>query len=235
MTGPRRPPSRLVSLLGVLAVALLLIGLLQVANLMRHPMPDDMPPVPELDADAADPRTEIDCPDPPQEAADDETRAATPPLMTSNELLDCPRSWDGQTIRYRGEAVGAVLQRADGAWVQLNDDIYAQTRGPLPTHRDYAGGNAGLGAFIPLELAERIGRVGGPRFRGDVLEIEGQFRRVDGERREAAVIVAHTGIVAGEGRPIEDPVLPERRVIALVLVLLAAATVTGERLVAARR
>jgi hypothetical protein len=222
--GPLRPPGRALTLLGVLVVALALAGVVQAVNLLRHPMPDDLPLVPELDDPAADPRTEVECEEP-----------AVGALVTSNELFDCPAEHHGRRVRYRGEAVGAVLDRADGAWVQLNDDIYAEARGPLPAHRDYAGGNAGVGAFLPAGLAAEIGLLGGPQHRGDVLEVEGEFRRIDHERREVAVIVVSEGTVVQRGRPIADPVLPERRGIAIALALLALAVAVAERLVARRR
>ena len=130
----------------------------------------------------------------------------------------------------------AQSRRADGAWVQLNDDVYADdARGPLPAHRDYAGGNAGVGVFIPTGLAEDVETVGGPQFRGDVLEVTGEFRRIDHERREVAVIIAADGEVVQRGRPIRNPVLPERRGIALALAVLAGAVAAMERIVALRR
>ena len=221
---PAGPPRRLVALLGVLVGALLLVAVVQATNLLRHPMPEDRPLVPELDDPAADPRTEIVC-----------TAVEPGALVTSNELLDCPAEHHEQRVRYRGEVVGGVLHRDGGAWVQLNDDIYAGISGPLPVHRDYAGGNAGVGAFIPAAVADDIMTVGGPTHRGDVVEVEGEFRRIDHERREVAVIVATSGQVTDRGRPIEDPALPERRGIAITLGLLAVAVALAERVVARRR
>jgi hypothetical protein len=221
---PRRPPSRIATLIGLSVTALLLVGVIQGVNLLRHPMPDDLPAVPELDDPAADPRFAVVCEEP-------EPRA----LVTSNDLFDCPRTYHERTVSYRGEVVGGVLHRSDGAWVQLNDDIYAEARGPLPAHRDYMGGNAGLGVFIPTDLAGEIDVVGGPQFRGDVLEVVGEFRRIDHERREVAVIIAAEGDVAEGGHPIEDPVLPERRGVAAALAVVALAVAVGERLGARRQ
>lgn len=223
-TGPAHPPSRLLTVAGVAAVALAFVGVVQAVDLLRHPMPDDLPAASERDDAAADPRVEVVCEDP-------EPRA----IVTSSDLLACPREHHEVVVRFRGEVVGGVLPRRDGAWVQLNDDVYAETRGPLPAHRDYRGGNAGLGVFIPLGLAEQIEAVGGPQLRGDVLEVVGEFRRIDHERQEAAVIIADEGSVAVRGRPVRDPLLPQRRGIALGLSVLALSVAVAERLVARRR
>jgi hypothetical protein len=128
-----------------------------------------------------------------------------------------------------------VLRRGEVAWVHLNDDVYAGDVGPLPAHRDYQGGNGGIGVRIPADLAEEIDWVGSGRARGDVLEVVGTFHRVHAESREPAVIVATGGRVVRRGEPFTDPILPDRAVAAGVLSALALLLVGAERVVARRR
>lgn len=221
------------------AVALALIaGIVLLAETLRHPPPSGDPLVPELEAPGADPRTPVECEgQDPREGREREQPIAdpVPREVTSNELYDCPQNWDGRLVRYRGEAVGAVLQRSDGAWVHLNDDVYGDPLGPLPTHRDYRGGNAGIGVLVPLELARSISFVGGPQAQGDVLEVVGTFHRVDATSGEVAVIRADRGLIAANGQRFVDPTLPDRRAVAVTLGVLALATVIAERVVARRR
>jgi hypothetical protein len=208
----------------VLVVALLVLAIEGVDRL-RHPPTGGEPPLAEVDAD---PRLPIDCP-PAAEARSDLEAVA------SNELYDCPTIWDGRRVSYTGEAVGAVLRRGEVAWVHLNDDVYAGDVGPLPAHRDYQGGNGGIGVRIPADLAEEIDWVGSGRARGDVLEVVGTFHRVHAESREPAVIVATGGRVVRRGEPFTDPILPDRAVAAGVLSALALLLVGAERVVARRR
>ncbi len=227
--------------LGAALAALLgLGGIVALTEALRHPVPGGAPRVPELSARDGDPRAETACDESlPREglprAAPGDDPAAAPVTVTSNELYDCPQAFDGMRVRYRGEVVGAVLRRDGGAWVQLNDDVYGGTLGPLPAHRDYRGGNAGVGVFVPATVADEITSVGGPQARGDVVEVVGAFNRVDAASAESSVIRAERGAVVVAGQPFIDPLLPERRPVAAVVLLLAAAMTVAERLARRRR
>lgn len=213
---------------GVLVIGLFL-GIVTITNLLRHP---GLGPPSGIE-EGGDPRTAFMCPDARPREGDPGSPtagAARPPagLVSSNELYDCPASYDGRLVRYRGEVVGAVLRRDDGAWLQLNDDVYAGEIGPLPAHRDFRGGNAGVGVFVPHDVADAITFVGGPDARGDILEVVGTFRRVDDDS-EVTVIRTRSGQVWREGGLLEDPPLRDRRVVALVTAGLALAAVALQR------
>lgn len=180
---------------------------------------------------ASDPRTIVECGEPlPREGQprEPETPTSVPRAVTSSDLYDCPQQHDGARVRYRGEVVGAVLRRDGGAWVHLNDDVYSGAAGPLPSHRDYRGGNAGIGVFISAEMASSISAVGGPTMRGDVLDVVGVFHRVDQSSKEVAVIRA-ISTTRSAGEPLERPPLPARRMVAIVLGVLMVAVVVAER------
>ena len=209
-----------------------LFALAAMTELLRHPLPtgETLGP-PQLNATTGDPRDEIICPEPlPREG---QPRLDVPvedlQLVTSTELYDCPQTYDGTVVRFRGEAIGGVLWRGDQAWVHLNDDVYSEVLGPLPTHRGYRGGNAGVGALVPRELAEQISSVGGPKNRGDVLHVTGVFHRVDPATDEVAILRVHGGEVVTGGGVYDDPILVDRLVVALVLGPLAVGLVVGKR------
>lgn len=247
MIGDRRPVSR-PRVFAAAAVLLALLALLIAGiELLRHPLPEGSDPRIGLSDEGGDPRIEVECGEElPREGQSRETATAesterlqqrgdvTPVEVTSNQLYDCPQTYDGQVVRYRGEVIGAVLHRDDGAWVHLNDDIYADVLGPLPAHRDYRGGNAGVGVFVSHEVADAIEWVGGPDTRGDVLQIRGVFRRVDPASAEVAVIRAETAQIADRGGRFDQDPLRDRRFAALAAAAVAVAVTVVER-VARRR
>lgn len=232
-TAPNRPVSRFHVLLGALALLAALAAVVGSSELLRHPHGDPSPRIPPEESDVRD---EIVCPDhpPPEEQFEGEEVTAAAVPVTSDDLYDCPSLYDGLLVHYQGEVVGALLARGDGVWTQLNDDLYAGAAGPLPTHRDYRGANAGVGVFLPADLAEHVQTVGGPRARGDVLAVVGTFHRIDPQSRDAAVIRAESGRVAQRGQSTDHEPLRNRRIVGVLLALAAAGVTTG-RHVAIRR
>ncbi|HUH08591.1 MAG TPA: hypothetical protein VML96_12405 [Egibacteraceae bacterium] len=242
MSAPTRlsPVPRWRVLGAIVVLVLAFAAMIWMVEQLRHPLPTDGPAVPELDVPASDPREEVVCEDPPpreglqrqEPSAAELTEIA---VIQSNQLYDCPQTHSERVVRYRGEVVGAVLRREHGVWVQLNDDVYARTLGPLPAHRDFRGGNAGVGVLLPHSVADEIRFVGGPRARGDVLEVVGVFHRVDPQTHEVSVIRAGQGELVVEGERFDDPILIDRLVAALILLALALGITAAERVRARRR
>ncbi|HVM18326.1 MAG TPA: hypothetical protein VM307_00030, partial [Egibacteraceae bacterium] len=119
---PRRPASRRKVLLWAAFAGLVIAGIVAGAEALRYPHPTDTAvtaPDPQETEVATDIRDPVECPEPlPREGQ--EREGGTPggiSRRTSNELYDCPEFYDEQRIRYRGEVVGAVLRRDEGAWV----------------------------------------------------------------------------------------------------------------------
>lgn len=236
--GHREPVRRRRVLAGTALALVFLAGLVALAEGLRHPGPPGELPV--GDDAATDPRMPRACPEPtPDEARERPTATLAPrgePVaVTSNDLLDCPEHYDRRAVRYRGEAIGALLPRRNGTWVQVNDDAYAGEVGPLPAHRQYHGPNAGVGVLLSPRLADQVATVGGPRTRGDVIEVVGMFRRVDPGSREVTVVHADSMKVIRPGEPRPDPPLRGRQVAGVLLAVLAAGMVATQRLVARRR
>ena len=239
MTTARRTPVPRTRVLGVTVLVLVaLFGLGAMTELLRHPLPDGDAVVPvEMDAPGGDPRDEVACEEPPPREGQPRQEVTVEgfPRVTSNQLYDCPQTYDETTVRYRGEVVGAVLRRGDTAWVQLNDDDYADVLGPLPTHRDFRGGNAGVGVLIPEDLAEEITVVGGPETQGDVLEVTAVFNRVDAGTGEVAVLRAIRGEVVSTGSRYDNPLLLDRLIVAAVVGPAAATLLLWRRVQDRRR
>ena len=229
-----RPPSRRV--VGAYAVLMLvaIAGLILLAHVLRldHPVEG---PLEELPADGGidSLREEVDCELDSGREGEDRVEATTEPPqiegVTSSELYDCPQSWDGRLIRYTGEAIGAKLDQREGVWIQLNDDAYGQQGAPLPTHRDFRGGNAGVGVLFPPALAQQVDVVGGPTAHGDVVQVVGRFVRIDGPTGEVAIIRAEEAVIVQEGRILDLPGSPARSTAAILAAVGALGVTLYER------
>ena len=130
-------------------------------------------------------------------------------------------SFDGAVVRYRGEAVRAVLRRGPRSWVQLNDDPYGLELGPLYDHRTTVGGNSGIPVAIPTSVADTIAYVGGPRHRGDILEVTGVFHRADPRDGGGPAIEADAASITQAGRPVRRSVDSARLLTATIISIAA--------------
>lgn len=79
--------------------------------------------------------------------------------LSSSELINNAKEYDGKTVVYGGEVIGDVMVRGDFAWINLND-----------------GQNA-IGIWLDKDLAKEIKYTGSYQAKGDRLEITGVFHR----------------------------------------------------------
>jgi hypothetical protein len=141
--------------------------------------------------------------------------------VASEQVYRCPAAWDGADVTYVGEAVGEVLRRDGGAWVQINDDPYALESGPLVGHRELAGSNSGVSVWLPDGLHERIEEVGRPAQRGDVVLLRGRLLRADPDDGGGITIRAEELEVVAPSTGVEEPLHVAQLVVAVLLVAIA--------------
>ena len=79
--------------------------------------------------------------------------------LSSTELVNKAREYDGKSVVYAGEVVGDVMARGDFVWANVND-----------------GENA-IGIWLNKELTGEIRLAGSYHAKGDRLEITGIFHR----------------------------------------------------------
>jgi hypothetical protein len=79
--------------------------------------------------------------------------------ISSTNLINNAKDFDGQVVVYRGEVIGEVMSRGEYAWVNLND-----------------GKNA-LGIWIKKDLVAPIANAGSYKVIGDTVEVSGVFHR----------------------------------------------------------
>lgn len=154
--------------------------------------------------------------------------------LSSSQVFRCPAAYDGLEVSYAGEVVGEVLPRDGGAWVQVNDDIYALRVGPLVGHRELDGFNTGLSVWLPDGLHERIEHAGRPGRRGDVILIRGTLLRTDPDDGAGLTIRAEELEVVAPSVTIEDPLHVPQLMVAVFLALLAVGALVWSRIVARR-
>lgn len=121
------------------------------------------------------------------------------------DLETTPEAYDDRTVTLRGELVGDYGVRRDGIWVQLNDDPYVDA--PLAETGGLAGGNVGLGVWLPLEHLDLLGRHAPGRYgrRGPVVEVTGTFRYHDPALGGETYLRAAGLTLIQPGRPLEAP------------------------------
>ena len=79
--------------------------------------------------------------------------------ISSTELINNAKQYDGKTIVYEGEVIGDIMLRADYAWINVND------------------GQSAIGVWLDKSLTKEILYTGSYKSKGDWLEITGIFHR----------------------------------------------------------
>lgn len=122
--------------------------------------------------------------------------------LSSSELINNARQYDGKLVTYSGEAIGEVMSRGEFAWVNIND-----------------GQNA-LGVWMNGALAQEIKFMGNYKSRGDNLEITGVFHRACLEHGGDLDIHAQSLRKVGNGRIVKEKLNLDK--VSLTLILLGA-------------
>ncbi|MDP2904864.1 MAG: DNA-binding protein [Candidatus Omnitrophota bacterium] len=80
-------------------------------------------------------------------------------VLSSTELINSAKQYDGQEVVYQGEVVGEVMRRPPHAWVNVHDGLNA------------------IGIWAGLSLIQDITYAGAYQVRGDIIEVIGVFHR----------------------------------------------------------
>ena len=79
--------------------------------------------------------------------------------ISSTELINNAKQYDGKTVTYEGEVIGDIMRRGDYAWINVND-----------------GENA-IGIWLKSALTKDIVYTGSYKSKGDRIEVTGIFHR----------------------------------------------------------
>jgi hypothetical protein len=134
-------------------------------------------------------------------------------------LVEAPKTYDGTSVRFTGEAIGEAMKRGDMAWVHLNDDAYYLKNVEEGAH--LGGYNMGMPVWLPAGMADSIEHFGDYKHEGDVVTVTGTFNAACAEHGGDMDIHATTLEVVQTGREVVDPVHPNKVAWAVVLSVLA--------------
>jgi hypothetical protein len=79
--------------------------------------------------------------------------------VSSTELINNAKEYDGKVVIYSGEVIGDVMARGEFAWINIKDDKNA------------------IGIWITKDLTKEILYTGSYKSKGDWVEIVGVFQR----------------------------------------------------------
>jgi hypothetical protein len=79
--------------------------------------------------------------------------------ISSEELIQNAREYDGKTVVYKGEVIGDIMARNGFAWINVNDGINA------------------IGIWADRNLIKEIFYTGNYKSKGDIIEVKGIFHR----------------------------------------------------------
>ena len=108
--------------------------------------------------------------------------------VSSNDLIDHAKDYDGTTVVFEGEVIGDILSRGEYAWLAV-----------------YDGSNT-IGVYVTAEQTKQISVVGGYGKRGDTVSVQGVFHRACAEHGGDLDIHASSVTVLSVGARVPMPI-----------------------------
>ena len=132
--------------------------------------------------------------------------------ISSLELINKAKAYDGRVVAYEGEVIGDVMSRGNFSWINL-----------------YDGQNA-VGCWVGSSLAKDIVYTGSYRTKGDLLEVIGIFYRSCPEHGGDLDIHVQVLRKIKSGRAVSGKISSEKKEFALTLFLILGAVWILKRL-----
>ena len=120
--------------------------------------------------------------------------------VSSTELINNAKGYDGKLVVYQGEAIGDVMRRGNFAWINVND-----------------GRNA-IGIWVEFAQTKDIIYTGNYKAKGDVVEANGIFHRACPEHGGDLDIHARELRIVEPGAPRPERISATKRNAALLLI-----------------
>ena len=119
--------------------------------------------------------------------------------ISSTELINKAREYDGKSVIYAGEVVGDIMARGDFVWLNVNDVENA------------------IGIWLKKELAGEIQFAGSYHAEGDRVEITGVFHRACIQHGGDMDIHANNIRKISPGRPVREELNTGKRNFTFIL------------------
>jgi hypothetical protein len=120
--------------------------------------------------------------------------------VSSTELIERGKEYDGREVEFVGEAIGDAMARGEHVWVNVSD-----------------GSNSALGVWAAESAWPALRFYGAAEARGDVVRVRGIFSRACAEHGGDMDIHATSVVVLTPGAPTPHEVSLRRMVAAAVL------------------
>ena len=119
--------------------------------------------------------------------------------ISSTELIENAKSYDGQPVIYEGEVIGEVMRRRGGVWVNIND------------------GDNSIGVWMSPDLSKIISHKGGYQTKGDILEVKGEFNLACPQHGGDLDIHATSLRKITSGWQMQEEIIPAKRSLVIIL------------------
>jgi hypothetical protein len=139
---------------------------------------------------------------------------------SSTQLVEKPKTFNGTTVTFTGEAIGEVMVRGDYAWIHLNDDAYMEKN--VEEGAKLGGYNSGMAVWIPAALTKTIDTYGDYKHEGSIVTIVGTFNAACKEHGGDMDIHATALTLVRPGHIVDDPIALWKVLLAVALIAIAA-------------
>lgn len=140
--------------------------------------------------------------------------------VKTEELFKDFKSFDGKLVVVEGEVVGDIIYHRSGAWINVNDDVYA--RKSIAEGNKPQGPNSGIGIWISKKDAKKIRYAGDYFHKGDIVRVEGIFNSNCPEHNGEVDIHARELVIVEPGRRIKHEIDVKLAVIAIGMFIFTA-------------
>ncbi|MFA5008414.1 MAG: DNA-binding protein [Candidatus Omnitrophota bacterium] len=122
--------------------------------------------------------------------------------VSSSDLINNAKQYDGKEIVYSGEVIGDVMVRGNFAWINVNDTKNA------------------IGIWLPRNLAKEISITGSYEAKGDIVEVKGKFNRVCIEHGGDLDVHAYMLNVIKKGKNVDEVISPRKIKVAIAFLII---------------
>lgn len=140
--------------------------------------------------------------------------------VSSIELVERAKRYDGKRVEYQGEVIGDVMKRGDYAWIHVNDDFYSTFESE--DVKILKGYNSGHAVWCRADDVEFIEHLGDHKHQGDYIKIVGVFNQACTEHGGTMDIHATRIELMKQGFARDYPFNSSRVLVAVFLLVLSA-------------
>lgn len=124
--------------------------------------------------------------------------------ITSDELINNAKEFDGKQVTFTGEVIGDIMKRGEYAWINVSD-----------------GSNA-IGIFAPYQETKKINYTGSYKYKGDKITVTGIFYRACAKHGGDMDIHSDVIQIVERGYKVQMPVSSSKIYIAAGLLFMSA-------------